>query len=297
MERDSSRLDKSTDLASGIAALPPEKQTLLGQKLTRKLVDGHTLVTQSLRRLGITHVYCVSGTPIRETFAKCGELGMRLIGVRHQQAGVMMAIAQNYITGRLIAVSILSAGPAVTNGATSILVARDNCWPVIILGGRRPMSMQGMGSFQELDAVPIYKSITKWSALVESTSDIPGYLDRAFKIAVSGRPGPVYLDLPEDVLSGLATPAESYSHSSDDCPAPEVHAIKQAADLLLSAVRPAVIIGKGIRWSEPYDEINRLVNDYGIPFVASPMGRGYLPDDQGLIGRFDLAANWPATLI
>src|SRR5262245_56076658 len=177
MERESSRLDKSADLANRIADLPPEKHTLLSQKLTQKLVDGHTLVAQSLRRLGITHVYCVSGTPIRETFAKCSELGMRLTGVRHQQAGVMMAIAQNYITGRLVAVSILSAGPAVTNAATSILVARDNCWPVIILGGRRPMSMQGMGSFQELDAVPIYKSITKWSALVESTSGIPGYLD------------------------------------------------------------------------------------------------------------------------
>jgi thiamine pyrophosphate-dependent acetolactate synthase large subunit-like protein len=282
MKRDFSHANTSDDLASQIAALPREKRTLLGHNLTRRLADGHTMVAQTLKRLGITHVYCVSGTPIRETFAKCGELGIRQIGVRHQQAGVMMAIAQNYITGRLTAISILSAGPAVTNAATSILVARDNCWPVIVLGGRRPLSMQGMGSFQELDAVPIYKSITKWSALVESTSGIPAYLDRAYKIAVSGRPGPVYLDLPEDVLSGLAVPPDSYSHSSDDRPMPEVHGIKQAADLLVSAMRPAVIIGKGIRWSEPYDEINRLVNDYAIPFVASPMGHGYLPDDHPL---------------
>jgi 2-hydroxyacyl-CoA lyase 1 len=282
MERDSSRLDKSADLASRIAALSQEKLTLLERNLSRKLADGHTLVAQSLKRLGITHVYCVAGTPIRETFARCGEFGIRPIGVRHQQAGVMMAIAQNYITGRLTAVSILSAGPAVTNAATSVLVARDNCWPLIVLGGRRPLSMQGMGSFQELDAIPIYKSITKWSALVESTSSIPAHLERAFSIAVGGRPGPVYLDLPEDVLSGLALPCDPEPNFCDDRPAPDADAIKHAADLLKSAARPAVIIGKGIRWSEPYEELNRLVNDHAIPFVTSPMGHGYLPDDHPL---------------
>ncbi|MEX0806423.1 MAG: thiamine pyrophosphate-binding protein [Candidatus Binatia bacterium] len=274
--------NKSDELAGRIAALPSEKRKLVGQNLTRKLVDGHTSVAQSLKRLGITHVYCVSGTPIRETFAQCGELGIRLIGVRHQQAGVMMALAQNYITGRLVAVSILSAGPAVTNAATSILVARDNCWPVIVLGGRRPLNMQGMGSFQELDSVPIYKSITKWSALVESTSSIPACLDRAFKIAVSGRPGPVYLDLPEDVLTGLASPSDLCFREPDHCFDPNVNASRQAADILLSAERPAIVIGKGVRWSAPYPELTRLVNEYAIPFITSPMGRGSLPDDHPL---------------
>jgi thiamine pyrophosphate-dependent acetolactate synthase large subunit-like protein len=172
MKRDLSHEINPYDLAHRIAALARDERTLLGRNLSRKLVDGHTLVAHTLKRLGITHVYCVSGTPIRETFARYGEVGIHLIGVRHQQAGVMMATAQNYITGKLTAISILSAGPAVTNAITSVLVARDNCWPVIVLGGRRPLSMQGMGSFQELDAIPIYQSITKWSALVERTSSI-----------------------------------------------------------------------------------------------------------------------------
>jgi 2-hydroxyacyl-CoA lyase len=282
MKRDVSPDNKWDDLVSRIAALPQEKRTLLSHNLTRRLADGHTVVAQTLKRLGITHVYSVSGTPVRETFAKCGELGIRLIGVRHQQAGVMMAIAQNYVLGRLTAISILSAGPGVTNAATSILVARDNCWPVIVLGGRRPLSMQGMGSFQELDSIPIYKSITKWSALVESTSDLPAYLDRAFKIAVSGRPGPVYLDLPEDVLTGLASPPDLFASESDRFSAPDVNTVRQAADVLLSAERPAIVIGKGVRWSAPYEELNRLVDEHAIPFVTSPMGRGYLPDDHPL---------------
>jgi 2-hydroxyacyl-CoA lyase 1 len=247
-----------------------------------KLTDGHTLVAQELKHLGISHAYCLSGTPIRETFARCGQMGMRLIGVRHQQAGVMMAIAQNYVSGRMTAVSILSAGPAVTNAATGLLVARDNCWPVVVLGSRRPLSMQGMGSFQELDGVPVYQSITKWSALIESTTDIPAYLRRAFRIALEGRPGPVYLDLPEDILCGLAAPLDGSPAAEKDRAALDSQLLGQAAYLLASAKRPAVIIGKGIRWSEPYAEIHRLVNDYAIPFVTSPMGRGYLPDDHPL---------------
>jgi 2-hydroxyacyl-CoA lyase 1 len=244
--------------------------------------DGHTLVAQTLKSLGITHAYCVSGTPIRETFAKCFDLGIRPIGVRHQQAGVMMAIAQNYISGRLTAVAILSAGPAVTNAATGILVANDNYWPVVVLGGRRPLSMQGMGSFQELDGVSIYRSITKWSALVENTASLSAYLERAFQITMSGRPGPVYLDLPEDVLNGFANVTSPCAPDTVEIADVDTRAIRQAAEILLRAERPAIIIGKGIRWSEPLAEIRGLVEGFGIPFITSPMGRGFLPDDHPL---------------
>ncbi len=244
--------------------------------------DGHTLVAQTLKSLGVTHAYCVSGTPIRETFARCFDLGIRPIGVRHQQAGVMMAIAQNYISGRLAAVAILSAGPAVTNAATSILVANDNCWPVVVLGGRRPLSMQGMGSFQELDGVSIYRSITKWSALVESTSSVSAYIERAFQIAMSGRPGPVYLDLPEDVLNGFANVTSHRSPDSVATAVVDTQAGQQAAEILLQAKRPAIIIGKGVRWSEPLAEIRGLIEGFGIPFITSAMGRGFLPDDHPL---------------
>jgi 2-hydroxyacyl-CoA lyase len=248
-----------------------------------KARDGHALVAQTLNALGVTHVYCVAGTPIRETFAKCAELGMRPIGVRHQQAGVMMATAQNYIEGRITAVSILSAGPAVTNAATSILVARDNCWPVVVLAGRRPLAMQGMGSFQELDGVAIYQSITKWCAVVETTASIPAYIQRAFRIAfLTGRPGPVYLDLPEDVLTGLAVDTVPSMVESDRPPRCDLRATADAANILSKAKRPAIIIGKGVRWSQPYEELRRLIDDFGIPFITSPMGRGVLPDDHPL---------------
>ena len=229
----------------------------------------------------MTHVYCLAGTPIRETFAKCAELAMRPIGVRHQQAGVLMALAQNYLAGRLTAVSLLSAGPAITNAATGILVARDNCWPLVVLGGRRPLSMRGMGSFQELDAALLFQSITKWSAVVEETSQIPPLLEKAFQIAISGRPGPVYLDLPEDVLSGSGV-ARNVCAERSSVPVADDTSIARAAELLSRAERPAMIIGKGVRWSEPYAELRALTDEFAIPFITSPMGRGFLPEDHPL---------------
>jgi thiamine pyrophosphate-dependent acetolactate synthase large subunit-like protein len=219
---------------------------------------------------------------VRETFAYCAKLGIRNIGVRHQQAAVLMATAQNYVAGRLTAVAILSAGPAVTNAVTGVLVAWDNCWPVVVLGGRRPLSMRGMGSFQELDAVPIFQSITKWSAVIGATEKIPEYLAHAFQIAMTGRPGPVYLDMPEDVLTGLVRSHDVPSTPVTDAPALDYEMVAKAAEALLSAERPALIVGKGVRWAEAYEELSRLVDDFGIPFIASPMGRGYLPDDHPL---------------
>jgi len=244
-------------------------------------LDGHRLAAQTLKDLGVTHVYCLAGTPIRETFAHCAELGMRPIGVRHQQAGVLMALAQNYLAGRVTAVVLLSAGPAVTNAATGILVARDNCWPLVILGGRRPLSMRGMGSFQDLDAALLFRSITKWSATIEYTSELPGALQKAFDVAASGRPGPVFLDLPENVLTGSDID-HPISNTRSSAPKPDDALISRAADLLLRAERPAMIIGKGVRWSEPYAELRTLADEFSIPFVTSPMGRGYLPDDHPL---------------
>ncbi|MGH7834776.1 MAG: thiamine pyrophosphate-binding protein, partial [Candidatus Binatia bacterium] len=264
------------------AALLPEGRPTSQRHVKKEATDGHKLVVQSLRALGVTHAYCVSGTPIRETFGYCASVGIRPIGVRHQQAAVMMAIAQNYVTGRLTAISLVSAGPAVTNAVTSVLVAQDNCWPVVVLGGRRPLSMQGMGSFQDLDAVPIFRSITKWSALVESTASIPDYLEHAFKIALSGRPGPVYLDLPEDILTGIVRSYRLPRLEICRPSSPDEEAIDRAAEILSRARRPSMIIGKGIRWSEPYAELARLADDFGIPFITSPMGRGYLPDDHPL---------------
>jgi len=267
-----------------------QTETPLTQRLDKNTVEGHTLIAQRLQSLGVSHVYGISGIPIDQTLAACAKQGIRPIGVRHQQAGVMMATAQNYMTGRLTAVAILSSGPAVTNATTAILVAKDNGWPLVVLGGRRSLKMQGMGCFQELDAVSLFQSITKFSAMVESTAKIPESLDKAFQIAMSGRPGPVYLDLPEETLQGKAVAPASLPTYTQEFPSGDTDAVNQAATMLLSAKHPAIIVGKGVRWSEPYTELSQLVNELGIPFITSPMGKGYLPDDHPLC--YTAASSW-----
>lgn len=273
-------------LPAALDALPAEARARLKQKLKNKRLSGHSLIAHSLQRLGVTHVYGISGTPVYETHAACASSGMRVIGVRHQQAGAMMAAAQNYLAGRLCAVAILSAGPAITNVVTSVLVARDNGWPLLVLGGRRPMNMQGMGCFQELDAVPIFRSLTKFSGTIESTAKIAESLEHAVHVASSGRPGPVYLDLPEEILKGVAIPTDGYTRPLPEMPAVDAAAINRVALMLNQAQRPAVIIGETVRWAEPFVELDQLVNRLDAPFITSAMGQGYLPDNHPLCYNF-----------
>ena len=239
---------------------------------------GHDLLAHTLQRLGVTHVFGVSGTPIHQTLAACSRVGVRPIGVRHQQSGVLMATAHSYVSGRLSAVAIASAGPGVTNCLTGLYVAHDNAWPLVVLGGRREPGA-AVGSFQSLDALPIVQPITKWCAAVERCQDLPETLAKAFTIATSGRPGPVYLDISETALGGSAAVPESLPPMSVSRAALDQQALDCAAELLAQARRPALIIGKGVRWSEPCDELRRLVELLGMPFITSPMGAGFLPDD------------------
>jgi 2-hydroxyacyl-CoA lyase 1 len=271
-------------LTARIAALSNEKRALLRRRVGQRSINGLTLVAESLLRLGITHVYSVSGTPIDGILPACAERGIRLIGVHHQQAAVMMAAAQNYVAGRLIAAVVVSAGPAVTNTTTGVLVAHDNGWPVLVLAGRRPVVNHGIGYFQELEAVSVLRSITRRSSTVSTTDAIPEQLREAARLAVSGRPGPVFLELTEDVLNGtIFRPCLDSLSGEIPTPLPCDDArIDQAASLLLRADRPVMIVGKGVRWTVDTDALRALVEELGIPFITSPMGRGFLPDDHPL---------------
>lgn len=262
------------------------EHTALARKARERTLDpralaGHELVARSLKDLGVTHVYGISGTPVYETHAACARSGMRVIGVRHQQAGALMAAAQNYVAGRLTAVAILSAGPAITNVTTGILVARDNGWPLLVLGGRRSLEMRDMGSFQDLDAVPIVRPITKFAGLIESPARIAQALGHAFHVAMDGKPGPVYLDICEEALQGKAhpVPASLPRAASGDV---DEAALERAVATLTSASRPAIVIGDAVRWAAPFAELAQLVALLNAPFVTSPIARGFLSDDHPL---------------
>lgn len=269
--------------AKRIARLSAAKRQLLSDRIKPTSRTGDDLVGDQLVALGITHVYAITGIPVDRTLACCSARGIRVVGVRNQQAGAHMALAQNYATGQLVAAVIVSAGPAVTNLTTAILTAQANCWPLLVIGGCIPLDLWGMGEFQELDGVALFESITKFSAQVTSIADLQRSIAEAYQVATRGRPGPAYLDIPANVLQApVAEACQAVKVTTPEMPAVDEETVARAAKLLQHSVRPLMIIGKGVRWSEPYDELFYIANSLRIPFVTSPMGRGYLPDTHPL---------------
>ena len=267
---------------SQLHSLSIEQKNLLRLQLEQKTFNGHQIIAQTLKANGISHIYSISGTPIDETLSLCAQQGIRIIAVRHQQAAVMMASVQNYLQGELKAVVILSAGPAVTNVTTGILVAQDNCFPLLVIGSRRALQNQGIGYFQELNGIPIFESITKLSELVESTTAISSSISNGIAIAMSNRPGVVYLEIPEDILENRVNINLCLPSSNPKVDLLDKKAVQKAVSLLKQAQRPVIIMGRGTRWHEAYQELNFLVNRLGIPFTTSPMAQGYLPDNHPL---------------
>lgn len=273
---------KQVDLRERLKNLSPEKRELLKLISGRTRTHGYQLVVQSLLANGVTHIFALSGVPVQELLATAVEAGIRVIGTRHQQAAVMMAIAHNYTVGRLNAVVIVSAGPAVTNVATGLLVARDNAWPVIVLGGRKQGLIEGQGSFQELDATELFQSITKWSRCIDDVAEVPCVINDAFNKAVAGRPGPVYLDIIDDVLHMRCASSNVDMPGSLTVETASPNEIEQAAEMLRNARWSAFILGKGMRWSLVHDDLVAVIEQHHIAFISSPMGRGILPDEHGL---------------
>jgi thiamine pyrophosphate-dependent acetolactate synthase large subunit-like protein len=282
--------DPKDAVTQRLAALTPGQRAALKQRLSPVALSGHQIIAQGLKAEGITHVYSIAGTPIDKTLKACAQAGVQVVGVRHQGHGVLMALAQNYVAGRLAAAVMLSAGPGVTQATTGVLVAWDNGWPLLVLGGRRPLAMAGQGYFQDLDAVPLFQPITKSAGLVADRAELGDRLHQAVDLACRDRPGPVYLDIPEEVLTATGPTVSPPNPGGASSPFPTIAArnrsrtgdpalVHQAAQILQQAHRPALLIGKGLRWSDGDRALQQLVNDYHIPFAASPMGQGYLPDD------------------
>ena len=244
-------------------------------------VEGSSLVAQAIAREGVETLFGLAGGPIQDIMGFAPHFGVRPIGVRHEQAAAFSAAAYGFVKNQ-VGVAVLAAGPAVSNGVTGAHVAFDNCLPLVILGGSGNQKGRYTGTFQETENVPMYKGITKMAVQIDSTERIPEYLAMAFRKARTGRPGPVYIDMPSDVLQNevdeesVNWPSNYYT---DVPPLGNPEQVKRAADLLLNAERPMMIVGKGVRWSEPSEELRQMVETLGMPYIPSPMGRGFIPDD------------------
>jgi acetolactate synthase-1/2/3 large subunit len=207
--------------------------------------------------------------------------GIRLVDTRHEQAAAHAADAWARLS-RGLGVCIVTAGPGVTGTVTAVANAWAANVPLLVLGGAAPTFNQGRGSLQEMPQVQLFQGITKWSDRVPSTELIPGFLARAFRVARSGRPGPVFLELPWDVLSNGADGAlagDVRAYRADARSPGDPAQVEAALALLSRAERPVLLGGSSVWWDGAPEVLARLADATGIPVYLNGMGRGCLPPD------------------
>jgi oxalyl-CoA decarboxylase len=250
----------------------------------RELTDGFHLVIDALKLNGVKTIYGVPGIPITDFGRMAQAEGIRVISFRHEQhAGNAAAIA-GYLTKKP-GICLTVSAPGFLNGLTALANATTNCFPMILISGsseREIVDLQ-QGDYEEMDQLAIAKPLCKAAFRVLHAADIGIGIARAIRAAVSGRPGGVYLDLPAK-LFGQVMDAEAGAKSLvkviDAAPAqlPAPAAVKRALDLLKSAKRPLIILGKGAAYAQADEAIRALVENSGIPFLPMSMAKGLLPD-------------------
>ena len=248
----------------------------------RELTDGFHLVIEALKLNGLTTIYGVPGIPITDFGRMAQAEGIRVLSFRHEQnAGYAAAIA-GFLTKKP-GVCLTVSAPGFLNGLTALAHATTNCFPMILISGsseREIVDLQ-QGDYEEMDQLAIAKPLCKAAFRVLHAADIGIGVARAIRAAVSGRPGGVYLDLPAKLFGQVMDAAagqKSLVKVIDPAPAqiPAPNAVKRALDVLKSAKRPLIILGKGAAYAQADDAIRALVEKSGVPFLPMSMAKGLL---------------------
>jgi len=252
--------------------------------MTAQILGGH-LVGKFLKEVEkVDTVFCISGGHIESILDSFTEYGIRTIDVRHEQAAAMMAHAWSIYAGST-GVCLVTAGPGFTNALTGIANAYLDNAPMVVLCGRHPLRDDLKGALQEINQMDMVKPITKWAATCYDAKRIPEYLDMAFRHAVEGRPGPVFLELPPDILN-VKVPADQAPMPASVRRKYTVHPddqdLKEAAELINTAKKPLFLGGNGVGLSCCSMALSQFIDKSGIPFALLNAGRGELPDNHPL---------------
>jgi acetolactate synthase-1/2/3 large subunit len=243
---------------------------------------GEEIIARCFQREGVDTIFFMMGGPTGGTAGACLELGMQGIYVRHEQAAAMMAHAYARVTGKP-GICIAPMGPGVANLVTGLANAWADASPIIAIGGSAPMRGWTLDTFQEMDQVPMMKPIVKNAFRVDLGYRIPEYISIAFREALDGKKGPIYLDLPGDILSGKVDDEKinwvAGNYRTDARPAGDPALIKRAVELLSNARKPLILTGSGVLWANAEKELKTFVDTTGIPFFTTPQGRGVIAED------------------
>ncbi len=248
------------------------------------MTDGFHLVIDALKLNGIDTIYGVAGIPITDLLRLAQQEGIRYIGFRHEQSAANAAAIAGYLTKKP-GVCMTVSGPGFLNGMVALANATTNCFPMILISGSSDRAIIDLeqGDYEELDQMNAAKAYAKASFRVNRPQDIGIGLARAIHAAVSGRPGGVYLDLTAEVLGStldVETAKKSLIKPVDPAPSqiPSQESVKRAVELLASAQRPLIILGKGAAYAQADQAIRTFVESTRIPFLPMSMAKGLLPD-------------------
>ena len=248
-------------------------------------VTGMYILARALKNIGIKNVYGLVGIPITEAGYMVQGQGIRFVGFRHEQQAGMAAATEGYLTktpGVLMTVSSLGF----LNGLTATANATVNCYPMIQISGASDPTMVDMnvGTYEQLDQLNMARPLVKAAFRCSHAKDIPSAVNRAYRAAVSGRPGGVYIDMTTPALGEVmdADEAEKLLYQPVDIyspVAPNKAAVERAVEVLTSAKRPVIILGKGAAYAQVDDKIKQLIETYKIPYFPMSMAKGLMPDD------------------
>src|ERR687890_1236829 len=246
--------------------------------------DGFSLVIEALKLNGIDTIFGLPGIPITDLTRKLQRAGLRVISFRHEQNAGYAASIAGFLTQKP-GICLTVSAPGFLNGLNALAHATVNCFPMILISGsseREIVDLQ-QGDYEEMDQLAIAKPVAKAAYRVLHADDIGVGIARAIRAAVSGRPGGVYLDLPAklfaqsiDADAAKKTLIEVVDPAPRQIPAPD--AVQRALDLLKSAQRPLIILGKGAAYAQADAEIRALIEKTGIPYLPMSMAKGLLPD-------------------
>src|SRR5438105_7636048 len=249
-------------------------------------LSGNEILARCLKAQGVKDIFFIMGGPMLDAELCSIKEGIRLIDTRHEQGAAYMAQAYSRVT-QGPGVCMAASGPATLNFSTGLANALIDCCPVVALGGSSPISQFGRQVFQEIDQVKAREGCVKYADRVHSLKRLPQQVNFAFQKALNGKPGPVYLDFPGDVLYTTVEEADvDWSYMGRPIikarPYAEPKALNALVDALNQARRPVIVSGSGVLWSHAWDEMRAFVEKAGIPFYTTPQGRGVVPDDHPL---------------
>lgn len=249
------------------------------------MTDGFHLVVDALKLNGIDTIYGVAGIPITDLARLAQAEGLRYVGFRHEQSAGNAAAIAGYLTQKP-GICLTVSGPGFLNGMVALANATTNCFPMILISGSSDRAIVDLeqGDYEELDQMNAAKPFAKAAFRINKPQDIGIGVARAIHAAVSGRPGGVYLDLTAAVLGAtleIDIAQKSLVKVVDPAPRqiPDPESISRALDLLASAKRPLIILGKGAAYAQADKEIRTFIETTGIPFLPMSMAKGLLPDN------------------